>query len=94
MWPINSLNLYASFLLFYTLGGYSENNHNKKIAFNFIKYVKEIGSSGMLVSCIISNVGKTNSSGRLIYGGSVTHNNPLFDLLAAKGSLFYFRFSI
>lgn len=42
----------------------------------------------------VSNGGKTNSNGRVVYSGVLPHKNPMLCTIFAKGCLFYWRFKV
>lgn len=72
----------------------SDDSRSEMMCYNFLRRVENVGHSGVDAACVLSNGGKTNSSGRLEYVGTVAHLNAILDYAAAKGHLFAYRFGM
>ena len=92
--PVNSMNLLLSFAGTMAHCSRSESDRMEYLVCNFLKDMPGIGSNGHVASCVFTNGGKTNASGKLDYSGSVAHTNPIQSLDAIKGMNYFFRWNV
>lgn len=92
MGELYALNTLVDLRSTHMMSGRSEYDREEKLCFNFTRSMPRIGRNGHTATCVLTNGGKTNSSGRLVYSGTVAHANPLLAYCAAKGLLLGYRF--
>ena len=85
------LNTQYEFTITHSVASRSEDIRAENLACGFVRRMPTIGSTGTDALFFMSNGGKTNQKGRLIYRGSICHRNPLLCPIAAKGRIFMMR---
>ena len=66
----------------------------ERFAHMFARCAEKVGPRGMPMLCNVTNGGKTNNNGRVMYSAVLPHRNPLFCSMFAKGALLLWRFLV
>eukprot|EP00658_Telonema_sp_P-2_P077619 TRINITY_DN7062_c0_g1_i5.p1 TRINITY_DN7062_c0_g1~~TRINITY_DN7062_c0_g1_i5.p1 ORF type:complete len:560 (-),score=76.31 TRINITY_DN7062_c0_g1_i5:164-1843(-) len=60
----------------------------------FTRDYPKVGPVGMKAALTVSNSGKTNKNGHLVFNGVLPHRNPLLDTMFAMGHMLLLRFKL
>lgn len=60
----------------------------------FVRDAPKIGMHGSSILCNVTNGGKTNANGNIIYSGTAPHRNPLLCSIFARGCMLLTRWNV
>ena len=67
---------------------------DEKLSSLFVRHTDVIGKYGTDILCNVSNGGKTNANGNIVYSGAAPHRNPLLCSVFARACLLLTRFLV
>mmetsp|Transcript_28874 Transcript_28874/g.58607 ORF Transcript_28874/g.58607 Transcript_28874/m.58607 type:complete len:286 (+) Transcript_28874:176-1033(+) len=88
-----ALNTHYEFNVTHAVATRGEDIRAENVACSFVRKVLTVGQNGTYGLFFMSNGGKTNAKGRLVYFGSIPHKNPLLCAIAAKGRVYMYRWN-
>ena len=67
---------------------------DERLSSHFVRNSPKLGKYGADILCNVSNGGKTNANGNIVYCGAAPHRNPLLCCIFARACLLLTRFHV